>query len=69
MGRVIGCEVTCELGGYGHIVETQSVVLVRCGRVKDLRGVRYDAIGGCLDDYGVSERGQGRFNDGARRAK
>ncbi|MCH2346855.1 MAG: 30S ribosomal protein S12 [Pseudomonadales bacterium] len=66
---VNGYEVTSYIGGEGHNLQEHSVVLIRGGRVKDLPGVRYHIIRGCLDTSGVSERKQGRSKYGAKRAK
>ena len=66
---VNGYEVTAYIGGEGHNLQEHSVVLIRGGRVKDLPGVRYHIIRGCLDTSGVSERKQGRSKYGAKRAK
>ena len=66
---VYGYEVTSYIGGEGHNLQEHSVVLIRGGRVKDLPGVRYHTIRGCLDTSGVSERKQGRSKYGAKRAK
>ena len=66
---VNGYEVTSYIGGEGHNLQEHSVVLIRGGRVKDLPGVRYPTIRGCLDTSGVSERKQGRSKYGAKRAK
>ena len=48
-----GFEVTSYIGGEGHNLQEHSVVLIRGGRVKDLPGVRYHIIRGCLDCAGV----------------
>ena len=66
---VNGYEVTSYIGGEGHNLQEHSVVIIRGGRVKDLPGVRYHIIRGCLDTSGVSERKQGRSKYGAKRAK
>jgi len=61
-----GMEVTSYIPGEGHNLQEHSVVLVRCGRVKDLPGVRYKVIRAALDAAGVSERRQGRSKYGAK---
>ena len=66
---VNGYEVTSYIGGEGHNLQEHSVVLIRGGRVKDLPGVRYHTVRGCLDTSGVSERKQGRSKYGAKRPK
>ena len=43
-----GFEVISYIGGEGHNLQEHSVVLVRGGRVKDLPGVRYHIVRGCL---------------------
>jgi len=64
-----GMEVTSYIGGEGHNLQEHSVVLIRGGRVKDLPGVRYHTIRGCLDTSGVTKRRQGRSKYGAKRPK
>ena len=48
---------------------TNSVVLIRGGRVRDLPGVRYHIIRGTLDTAGVAKRKQARSKYGAKRPK
>jgi small subunit ribosomal protein S12 len=64
-----GMEVTSYIGGEGHNLQEHSVVLIRGGRVKDLPGVRYHTVRGCLDASGVTKRRQGRSKYGAKRPK
>ena len=64
-----GFEVTSYIPGEGHNLQEHSVVLIRCGRVKDLPGVRYHIIRGALDTQGVSDRRQRRSKYGAKRPK
>ena len=64
-----GFEVTSYIGGEGHNLQEHSVVLIRCGRVKDLPGVRYHTVRGTLDCAGVSDRRQGRSKYGTKRPK
>src|SRR3984885_15070351 len=64
-----GAEVTAYIGGEGHNLQEHSVVLIRCGRVKDLPGVRYHIVRGSLDTAGVSGRKQSRSKYGAKRPK
>lgn len=64
-----GIEVTAYIPGIGHNLQEHSVVLVRGGRVKDLPGVRYHIIRGCLDTAGVQNRNRGRSKYGAKRPK
>lgn len=64
-----GFEVTAYIPGIGHNLQEHSVVLIRGGRVKDLPGVRYHIIRGCLDTAGVKNRKQGRSKYGAKRPK
>src|SRR5438270_13726443 len=49
-------EVTANIGGIGHSLAEHGIVLVRGGRVKDLRGVKYHIVRGRLDLAGVAER-------------
>ena len=55
-----GLEVTAYIGGEGHNLQEHSTVMIRGGRVKDLPGVRYHIIRGCLDCAGIEARRQGR---------
>jgi len=55
-----GYEVTAYIGGEGHNLQEHSTVMIRGGRVKDLPGVRYHIIRGCLDCSGIEARRQGR---------
>src|SRR6185312_1423191 len=64
-----GFEVTSYIGGEGHNLQEHSVVLIRGGRVKDLPGVRYHTVRGCLDTSGVSGRRQSRSKYGEKRPK
>lgn len=64
-----GFEVTAYIPGIGHNLQEHSVVLIRGGRVKDLPGVRYHIVRGCLDAAGVKNRTQGRSKYGVKRAK
>nr|YP_009541031.1 ribosomal protein S12 [Lepocinclis playfairiana]AYQ93570.1 ribosomal protein S12 [Lepocinclis playfairiana] len=64
-----GFEVTAYIPGIGHNLQEHSIVLIRGGRVKDLPGVRYHIIRGCLDTAGVKNRKQGRSKYGAKKTK
>lgn len=64
-----GIEVTSYIPGEGHNLQEHSVVMIRGGRVKDLPGVRYHIIRGCLDTQGVEKRRQGRSKYGAKKPK
>ena len=64
-----GFEVSSYIGGEGHNLQEHSVVLIRGGRVKDLRGVRYHVVRGSLDTQGVDNRKQGRSKYGVKRPK
>src|SRR5688572_1869254 len=64
-----GFEVTSYIPGEGHNLQEHSVVLIRGGRVKGLRGVRYHIIRGVLDTQGVKDRRQRRSKYGAKRPK
>ena len=64
-----GFEVTAYIPGIGHNLQEHSVVLIRGGRVKDLPGVRYHIIRGCLDASGVKNRTNGRSKFGVKRPK
>ena len=66
---VNGMEGTIYIPGIGHNLQEHSGVLIRRGRVRDLRGVRYHIIRGTLDAAGVAKRMQGRSKYGAKRPK
>ena len=62
-----GVEVTAYIPGEGHNLQEHSIVLVRGGRVRDLPGVRYQIVRGCLDTLGVEGRRQARSRYGAKK--
>jgi small subunit ribosomal protein S12 len=64
-----GKEVTVYIPGEGHNLQEHSIVLIRGGRVRDLPGVRYHVLRGCLDASGVDDRKRGRSKYGAKRPK
>ncbi len=64
-----GIEVTTYIPGVGHNLQEHSIVLIRGGRVKDLPGVRYHVVRGCLDTTGVDGRRQRRSKYGTKRPK
>ncbi|TDI37054.1 MAG: 30S ribosomal protein S12 [Acidobacteria bacterium] len=64
-----GIEVTTYIPGVGHNLQEHSIVLIRGGRVKDLPGVRYHVVRGCLDAVGVEGRKNGRSKYGTKRPK
>jgi len=64
-----GYEVSAYIPGEGHNLQEHSVVLVRGGRVKDLPGVRYHIVRGCLDSLGVAGRNRSRSKYGMKRQK
>lgn len=64
-----GKEVTVYIPGEGHNLQEHSIVLVRGGRVRDLPGVRYHILRGCLDASGVENRRRSRSKYGAKRPK
>ena len=64
-----GIEVTGYIPGEGHKLQEHSVVLIRGGRVKDLPGVRYHIVRGCLDTTGVEGRKQSRSKYGTKKPK
>jgi len=64
-----GYEVTAYIPGVGHNLQEHSVVLVRGGRVKDLPGVRYHIVRGCLDSLGVDGRKRGRSKYGVKKTQ
>ena len=64
-----GYEVTAYIPGVGHNLQEHSVVLVRGGRVKDLPGVRYHIVRGCLDSLGVDGRKRSRSKYGVKKVQ
>jgi len=64
-----GKEVTVYIPGEGHNLQEHSIVLIRGGRVRDLPGVRYHILRGCLDASGVEARRRSRSKYGAKRPK
>ena len=62
-------EVTAYIPGEGHNLQEHSMILIRGGRVKDLPGVRYHIVRGCLDTAGVEGRKQERSKYGVKREK
>ena len=64
-----GYEVTAYIPGEGHNLQEHSVVMVRGGRVKDLPGVRYHIVRGCLDSLGVNGRNRSRSKYGVKKPK
>jgi small subunit ribosomal protein S12 len=63
-----GKEVTVYIRGEGHNLQEHSIVLIRGGRVRDLPGVRYHVLRGCLDASGVENRRRSRSASTARSA-
>ena len=64
-----GFEITAYIPGIGHNLQEHSIVLVRGGRVKDLPGVRYHIVRGCLDAAGVKNRKSSRSKYGVKKPK
>ena len=64
-----GKEITCYIPGEGHKLQEHSVVLIRGGRVRDLKGVRYHVLRGTLDASGVDGRTKSRSKYGTKRPK
>lgn len=62
-----GKEITAYIPGEGHNLQEHNIVLVRGGRVRDLPGVRYHIVRGCLDTIGVEDRRRSRSKYGAKR--
>lgn len=62
-------EVNAYIPGEGHNLQEHSIVLIRGGRVRDLPGVRYHVLRGCLDASGVENRRRSRSKYGAKRPK
>lgn len=64
-----GLEVSAYIPGIGHNLQEHSLVMIRGGRVKDLPGVRYHIVRGCLDATGVANRKQSRSKYGVKVSK
>ena len=64
-----GFEVIAYIPGEGHNLQEHSVVMLRGGRVPDLRGVRYHIIRGVLDTQGIKDRKVRRSKYGTKKAK
>ena len=64
-----GKEITAYIPGEKHTLQEHAIVLIRGGRVRDLPGVRYHVLRGCLDASGVEGRRRGRSKYGAKRPK
>lgn len=70
-----GKEVTAYIPGIDHNLQEHSIVLARGGRVRDLPGVRYHIVRGCLDCSAVEgdkegrPRNRGRSKYGVKRRK
>src|SRR6188508_1374832 len=64
-----GKETTVYIPGEGHNLQEHSIVLIRGGRVRDLPGVRYHILRGCLDASGVEARRRSRSKYGTKKAK
>jgi len=64
-----GQEIISYIPGEGHNLQEHSIVMVRGGRVKDLPGVRYHIVRGCLDCAAVKDRKQSRSKYGAKKPK
>jgi small subunit ribosomal protein S12 len=64
-----GKEVTVYIPGEGHNLQEHSIVLIRGGRVRDLPGVRYHILRGCLDAAGVDGRHRSRSKYGTKKPK
>ena len=62
-----GKEVTVYIPGEGHNLQEHSIVLVRGGRIRDLPGVRYQAVRGTRNAAGVADRRQSRSRYGAKK--
>ena len=58
-----------KIPGEGHTLQQHSTVLIRCGRSRDLIGVRNVAIRGKFDLIGVSNRVSSRSIYGIKNLK
>ena len=57
---------TCKIPGEGHSLHPHAVLLIRGGRVRDLPGIKFQTIRGCLDHTGVKTRKNGRSKYGTK---
>jgi small subunit ribosomal protein S12 len=57
---------TCKIPGEEHTLHPHAVILIRGGRVRDLPGIRIQAIRGKFDLYRIAARRKGRSKYGAR---
>src|SRR5688500_8672287 len=64
-----GFEVTSYIPGEGHNLQEHSVVMIRGGRWKDLRGESDHISRGWLDTQGMKGRRERRSKYGAKRPK
>src|SRR6266498_5932286 len=62
-------EVTAYIQGVGHSLSEHGIVLVRGGRVRDLRGVKYHLVRGKFDLLGVENRKSSRSIYGTKMQK
>lgn len=60
-------KVLAFIPGEGHNIQEHSLVLIRGGRVKDLPGVKYRTIRGCLDLQGVKNKKRARSKYGTKK--
>ncbi len=58
-----------SIPGEGHNLQEHGRVMIRGGRVKDLPGVKYRLLRGCLDLGGVPLRVHGRSKYGTKKRK
>jgi len=61
-----GKSTIAYIPGEGHNLQEHSVVLIRGGRTKDLRGLRYKVVRGALDLNGVVGRKNSRSKYGGK---
>ena len=62
-----GVEVTCYIPGVGHNLQEHSIVLVRGGRVKDLRAFATRSCAARSTPRASSDRRQARSRYGAKK--
>ena len=62
-----GYEVVAYIRGEGHNLQVHNSVLIQKGGPKDLPGVKFNVVRGCLDLAGVKGRKKGRSLYGVKK--
>ena len=64
-----GKSIVAYIPGEGHKLQAYSNVIIRGGRVKDMPGVKYHLVRGCLDFKGSVSRKTSRSKYGTKISK